>query len=436
MQYSNLFKKITEYGLYLFIFLLPWQTRWIWHQGKLNQGFWEYGTFSLYATDILLVFLIFLCWIIKLKEEQKTYIGLLSYVFLILSLFFIFNSQDKTLAFYAFLNLLGGILLLKIALKIKLDIKKVSIAFVTAGFIQSCLAIWQWLSQSVFSSKWLGMAEQISSKGGVSVLESLSGRWLRAYGSLPHPNILAGFLVICLLMLAGLYFSAKKLKERCIYLIIFCFLILGLFLTFSRGAWLTLFISLFFLLILVWTQNQSFRKPLLELIVIVLTMAILFSLIISDPVLTRISGEQRLEIKSTEQRVLYTGWAREIIKENWLFGVGIGNFTLFVHDNINAGLKSWDYQPVHNIYLLIFCELGIFGLLIFGLLIFYLTKIFFASFKKNKNNWFLIYSTAILGILFLGLWDHYFWTLHFGIMLFWLLIGLWFVSLKSHVEAG
>ena len=40
--------------LALFIFLLPWQARWIVDVPVVNGGVWEYGVTSLYATEVLL----------------------------------------------------------------------------------------------------------------------------------------------------------------------------------------------------------------------------------------------------------------------------------------------------------------------------------------------------------------------------------------------
>jgi len=57
MKFIN---KTIEYGLYLLVFALPIQTRWIIKAGALNGGPWEYGTYSLYATDILLLLLLLL----------------------------------------------------------------------------------------------------------------------------------------------------------------------------------------------------------------------------------------------------------------------------------------------------------------------------------------------------------------------------------------
>ena len=57
-----------EYGFYLFLFLLPWQTRLIWREARLNGFTWEYGRLSLYATQLLLLALLLLygVWLARL----------------------------------------------------------------------------------------------------------------------------------------------------------------------------------------------------------------------------------------------------------------------------------------------------------------------------------------------------------------------------------
>ena len=63
-------RKIIEYGLYLLVFLLPWQTRWIIKAGMINGGYSEYGTISLYGTDILLIILLMIKIIQKQYQQQ------------------------------------------------------------------------------------------------------------------------------------------------------------------------------------------------------------------------------------------------------------------------------------------------------------------------------------------------------------------------------
>ena len=53
-----------------------------------------------------------------------------------------------------------------------------------------------------------------------------------------------------------------------------------------------------------------------------------------------------------------------MIKDNFLFGVGLNNFTVFV-DKYNYDSSDIRFsQPVHNIFLLIFSESGVFAFLL------------------------------------------------------------------------
>ena len=99
--------------------------------------------------------------------------------------------------------------------------------------------------------------------------------------------------------------------------------------------------------------------------------------------------------------------------------MGAGNFVnwLMVKDpNLPRNL----YQPVHNIYLLIYSETGILGITAFGLFLTFLIKDFIVNTKMEKlyHYSFLI---MFLSFLFVGLFDHFLWTLQQGRLMFWLL---------------
>src|SRR3989339_860651 len=63
-------KKILNYLILLLIFLLPLQTRYINEYGSLNGGYWEYGTFSLYGTQILLWLIVLIFGINKFFKKE------------------------------------------------------------------------------------------------------------------------------------------------------------------------------------------------------------------------------------------------------------------------------------------------------------------------------------------------------------------------------
>ncbi|MBD3247729.1 hypothetical protein GF382_00370, partial [Candidatus Falkowbacteria bacterium] len=99
MRFKNSFKKMIEYGIYALALLLPFQTRLILRPGNFGSGSLEYLTISLYAVDILIIFLLLLFLIDKIRNSQIQ-IPKSKFIYLIilfdLALFVsIFYSPDK-----------------------------------------------------------------------------------------------------------------------------------------------------------------------------------------------------------------------------------------------------------------------------------------------------------------------------------------------------
>lgn len=423
--------KIIEYLFYSFIFLLPWQTRWIWHQGILNNGYWEYGTFSLYGIDILLA-IIFVLVVVSLflRKDRKlksivfnSKAGILGLCLLVTGLTIIW-AYSASLGLYYFVKILEGIILVWVIAKVNFSWTKLALSFVAAGVIQAGLGVFQFFSQEVIASKWLGISNHLPSNLGDFVIEIAGQRWLRAYGSLPHPNMLAVFLVICLIILAGLYINNKNKKTALIYFVFFIIISAGLFFTFSRTAWLALAIAVLFWATIAFGKKipAEFNFNLLKLLTILFIVFIILTAVFPDLVFTRLGGGERLEKQSVQERIDYTKQAYAMIKKHWLLGVGIGNYTLAVQKEMNPDLASWSYQPVHNIFLLSSAELGVMSLL-FWFIVFYLV---YKRFKEpgGLEMWIVIFFISFLVLLIAGCFDHFLWTLHFGIILFWLILGI------------
>jgi hypothetical protein len=86
---------------------------------------------------------------------------------------------------------------------------------VFSGFLQSLIAIYQFISQhSVFTSQILAKITGESVIGsqipGVAKIIIDGEKIIRAYGTFPHPNILGGFLIFTLLITVYLYLEHKK----------------------------------------------------------------------------------------------------------------------------------------------------------------------------------------------------------------------------------
>jgi O-antigen ligase len=136
----------------------------------------------------------------------------------------------------------------------------------------------------------------------------------------------------------------------------------------------------------------------------------------ADVFLARTSPQARLEIKSINERRLYLQDSFSLIKKSNFLGVGIGNYSKALE--LAAPQRFyWQWQPVHNVFLLILAEGGIFALLSFGA---FIISLFYLSCRqKNIFNLSILLSLGIIMML-----DHYLWSLHSGQFLFWLAAGI------------
>lgn len=483
--------KIIEYSLYLLSFVLPWQTRWIIKKGTIvGQSTSEFLTYSLYGADIILVLLIFLFAILKISNFQfpisnqiqnpknKIYniwllIALLD-LFAFISIFFAF---DKWLAFYKYGWLLLGVGLFWVVTSANYNKTKLVFSFLAGIFIQAGIGIWQFITQSSFASKWLGMAFHDPSVPGVSVVEIISSidgvgeRWLRAYGGMEHPNILGGVLavgiilaIIQIIKISNFKFPisnqiqnskviSQNFKSKFKIYLLYIFLVVfftALFFTFSRGAWIGCAVGIATLLFINIIQ-KNFRAQK-EILIIILIFG-LFSGILTyqykDLVFTRISNQTRLEIKSETERIASYREAWQLIKKHPLLGAGMGNYVLAVKNEVRPDMPSFYYQLTHNVYLLVWSEIGIIGLLSFILLIIYINfKFLIINFKSILNYSIFKHSIKISNLKFqietslkdvnvdinylaitpsllvMFLFDHWWWSLHFGVLFLWFILGL------------
>jgi O-antigen ligase len=133
---------------------------------------------------------------------------------------------------------------------------------------------------------------------------------------------------------------------------------------------------------------------------------------------------------SVSERITSLQDARVLLNDHPFIGVGAGNFTAGIIEKGEKGLMGerggetvkgemgsrpvWSIQPVHNVFILIWSELGLIGIVLFVLFLFFILK----SSITNHNSAILI---AIFPSLFL---DHWLWSSHFGLLFFFLLLGL------------
>ena len=233
---------------------------------------------------------------------------------------------------------------------------------------------------------------------GIARASFLGKVFLRPYGTFSHPNSLAGFILIGLILIftKKKLFWADKISLLCgLSLLILCF---------SRTVWLmVLFLSLIYIF---WRVIDGYRIKLFEFSYYFMIGAVLLTVFLFS--------RSIIETASFENRRVLANFALELIKKHPFFGVGVNNFLI----NLSLSDLSWSVvsflQPVHNIFLLTGSEVGLIGLIIFIIfLIFTIRKIVQPSIL-----------VALLAIIFTGLFDHYWLTLIQNQLLFVLILGL------------
>ncbi|MFA6394006.1 MAG: O-antigen ligase family protein [Patescibacteria group bacterium] len=389
-------------------------------------------------------------------------------LFIVVSALSVIGAEDRILAVYRLGWIFEGVFLFFLVVFSNYNILKLFFFLGLGLSVQAGIAVWQFFSQSDFSSKWFGMALHKAEELGVSVIEvsnpgELPERWLRAYGALPHPNILgaamAGAGLFCLYFLLSRRLKQGIEKRISIAVLTLCFI--AMLASFSRSAWLGFTVGY----VIIFTgvllrKNLLARKAMLETILILGLVFFAFFGLYDDLVVVRIKGEGRLENRSITERISSSKEAWEIIKSSPLTGVGIGNYSLAqlrsqrseivnrqsparsdtrsVSGGSIVNLYAWDFQPVHNAFLLVFAETGLFGLTAF---IGFLLAVFYSLFAlvpasrsvelegndtclgKGKNA--AVFGTAIMASLaVMMVFDHFWMSLHFGVLLSFLIPAL------------
>lgn len=425
-----------RYLLYAFFFLLPWQTRWLIQTGQLNGGYWEYGTISLYGLDLLLIAsLIIFLYFKKSSLASKSHIPFTLKLYLLLSLLYLVItipfSLSPTLSLFHGGLLLVSVFVIYLCLNSDLRFYNATRAFISGATLSAGLGIWQFITQTTVTSKWLGLANHSAEVLGTSVVEAVAPdgiieRWLRAYGSFDHPNIFGGYMALALILAVWIWLtrdaSRKKFENYGLMLSIIT-LTTAVFFSFSRTAWLVSSLGLITLSLFFFLHYKQQRRELIGVWAIIIVIS---SLIMSQYyylLIPRFKADSRLETISLTERTasLETSW--ELIQQKPILGQGLGTYTLAVAKNNTPNQPAWFYQPVHNIFLLIVVETGILGLLL-CLLILRNLGIYF--FKKTPRAQTGLGLALCLGLFLIALFDHWLWSLHAG-----LLVGATIFSLLS-----
>jgi hypothetical protein len=435
----------------------------------------EGGTFKNYSLYLIPLILVIWSFISILWSENQTIalfrsIKLIEYYLLFLYIAFRINplwGSDKKaedcsmLARYAGK---GNILFLLI---------------IIISLFQAIIGIFQFILQHSLGLFWLKESLISQDLPGVAKIIINGHKYIRSYGLFPHPNILGGFLLFSIILsllykklfrhLKAENVPARKEIECSIWNIQFqrdkyvtyinvsiAIQIFALLLTFSKSALFGFLIAMLYVIYFprlagkskmfhacpvvsncfTWNNWKLYGeehfgvfKIRLKKRKVLLALIMLFLVIIAKPDI------RSFFINSYEERLVYldaspvristqsVAGGRGTIEdyEVLLFGIGQGQFVLNMQKYPERISESWQFQPVHNVFLLIWSELGIIGL---GLFLLFIIKIlrhyydFLSSCIVNHH-----FKAILVGFIFIMLFDHYFWDIQQGSFLLWITLG-------------
>ena len=212
---------------------------------------------AIYLTDILIILLL----IIKpIKSIPKPLL-----IFLLCLLPSVFFSASPIPAIFKWFKFLEFSLL---AAWIKQYRPPIIKPLLVAVIFQSLLALGQWFHQgSLFHYWFFGEQPYSSATPGIDKITWFDGSFkIPPLGTTPHPNVLAGFLVISLALLKGPSLRSKVGP----YWIIFSSALLTIFFTFSLSAWLAFLLIGLPLILQGWTLQAFKSKPYWKLFLVFL----------------------------------------------------------------------------------------------------------------------------------------------------------------------
>lgn len=406
-------KRLSELSLSLFLFLLPWQTIWIireyFHAGVKLQ----YETLGFFATEIFLWIAVisFLLWRQKELGEKPRVFALTALLFVVYAYLSSLWAPDSDIALQHALWILEAFLLFFLLLAGPLQKKRVWAAIAAGSIAPAILGIAQFLTQTTFASTLLGLADHPAWEAGTSMIDAGNfGRWLRAYGTFSHPNLFGGYLMVAIVALDSLARMDRRYliddKKNIIYHISFIVISIlqwtALFFTFSRSAWLAAG---------AWLALLAFRRDMRHMtndtrriIIYHLSSVVILTIVFFPLVQTRISGDTMAEARSKTERISGYSEALALWRSKPLTGIGVGNYTIAAR-NTFPNRAPWEYQPVHNIPLLMGAELGILGILLAAMIIINAFRLLSISYNLS----------VIAPILPLFLFDHYLWSSFAGL---------------------
>lgn len=323
----------------------------------------------------------------------------------------------------------------------KLFLSRISLTILNIlALIQGIIGIQQFQNGSSVGLSFIGEPSVASGLPYVSSVELAGNEYLRAYGTFPHPNILASYILMVLTFnMIGFVIIERSISTFKMLLWLAFMLVLSILMifTFARVNILIMlfqWIVFFIVLLLVRRKPSEIKQDIVDLKVskfdkykkianknrqtltiqsrsnkLLSVNPLPFSLLIERflNLLTRVE-------ESLTDRLQLNIVAVDLISKTPL-GVGSAQFIRNIADTpITTSGGFLLLQPVHNALLLLFVEQGvIFG----GLLLITCAYLLFRAVAEVNNIGKILIISVVASIIAQSMFDHYFLTLPQGMII-------------------
>lgn len=286
---------------------------------------------------------------------------------------------------------------------------------VASASVQAAWSIGQFTLGHDFGTQLIGESALDASRRGVAKITAFGETHIRAYGTLPHPNLLAAYIATALFAVGTVVFwpaPKRSWRREAGYAALLVLLGTALLLTFSRSALLLVMVNGG--LVVLFSLRRWRRLPIAAAIGAVAFL--LAAALLWQPLSGRTVLESSQETGVSNRLVGYEVALQAA--QGRPLGVGAGNFVPAIIE-FRGDLPDYQRQPAHNAFLLVIAELG---WLAGALLIWFLVRTGWLfhrlrprSRRDNMTNFSLfMLSGTLIGI---SLVDHFFWSLPQGLWL-------------------
>ncbi len=262
---------------------------------------------------------------------------------------------------------------------------------------------------------------------------------VRVYSFFNNPNVLGEFLVMTIPLTVSVMWGKMREEYKALFGFILLSMIACMIFTWSRGAWLGVFLACALLLVIL--EKRWVVVGVLGLLV----LPLLLVLSGNTAILSRLLSVGNVADTSTAYRVSIWRAAISMIRDFWFSGIGIGS-DAFTSVYPAYSLAGADFAlHSHNLYLQVWIEMGVIGIAsLLSVVLCFIKQVFserVIAVRKTNNEAKMVIAlgAGLLGFLFQGLTD-YVWYNYKILMIFWIVLALGIsgvnVITKSLKEGG